>query len=458
MCVHRAGYFLADVGQDLRSMVLNNDNAYALQGRSFIGSAPPSVLVLKAGQKLKFYISVKNSAGEQSREQVANPPEVTVLAQCGPVAGVELCSYYTNDGICATEAASVEAMRVRWFRPQDVGNGGSNVAIPITIYEVQVSPQGVWGSEHMRLINFTRTISHSYDAQGFGKVVGLTKGDTVVARVRAYTDVGAGKWSNASEPLKVVGYPSPPVVLLAKSGTSGEQFIEVDWLGPVDTGDLRNDTVPIIDYQIQFSNESSFDVRFTRSASLALESSPANYRWDNDNSGHELVLGDEFFTRVRARNVVGYSQFSPVTAVYFIGLASKPLNALATRRPLSINITWSEPQSRGAGPRRDGQVIPLLGYEIVVSMGRQMSGAPSENGQPLVLSENRTTYAHPDSGDVREFRNFDGLRKGMVYYVYIRALNTAFDYEGKGGWSDGAYRMHRCFRMYVLLYRCRSSD
>ena len=26
----------------------------------------------------------------------------------------------------------------------------------------------------------------------------------------------------------------------------------------------------------------------------------------------------------------------------------------------------------------------------------------------------------------------------MVYYIYIRAQNTAFDYGGNGDWSDGA--------------------
>lgn len=76
--------------------------------------------------------------------------------------------------------------------------------------------------------------------------------------MRAYTQVGSGKWSNASAPLKVVGLPGFPNKVSAASGTSGESFIEVDWYLPQDTGDLRNDTVPIIDYQVQFSNENAF--------------------------------------------------------------------------------------------------------------------------------------------------------------------------------------------------------
>ena len=343
------GYFLEDIEKEVTSLMIDNTNSDTFVGRSFIGSAPPSVLKLKAGLKMKFYMTIKNSNGEQSRERISTPAEVTILDQCGPAIGVQLCSYYTSDGICATDMPLQQAMRVRWFRPSDVGNGESNVAISITTYEVQVLPQEAWDSDHVRTVNFTTTISHSYDAQGFGQVEGLTKGHTVVARVRAYTDVGAGKWSNASEPLKVVGFPVPPIVTFAKSGTSGEQFIEVDWVAPADTGDLRNDTVPIIDYQIQFSNESTFDAQLTRSASLSLENLPLKYRWDSDNSGHTFVMGNVYFTRVRARNVVGYSQFSPVKEVYFIGRASKPLDARATRKPLSINVTWQEPQSRGAG-------------------------------------------------------------------------------------------------------------
>ena len=45
---------------------------------------------------------------------------------------------------------------------------------------------------------------------------------------------------------------------------------QVDWSLPLDTGDLSNDAVPIIDYQIQFSNMSIFQPKHTRSASISL--------------------------------------------------------------------------------------------------------------------------------------------------------------------------------------------
>ena len=56
------------------------------------------------------------------------------------------------------------------------------------------------------------------------------------------------------------------------------------------------------------------------------------------------------------------------------------------------------------GPRGDGNLIPLLGYQVVVSMGKALSGMPSESGQPFSLSENRSVYAHPDSANFKEFR------------------------------------------------------
>lgn len=56
------------------------------------------------------------------------------------------------------------------------------------------------------------------------------------------------------------------------------------------------------------------------------------------------------------------------------------------------------------GPRGDGNLIPLLGYQVVVSMGKALSGMPSESGLPFSRSENRSVHAHPDSASLKEFR------------------------------------------------------
>ena len=87
-------------------------------------------------------------------------------------------------------------------------------------------------------------------------------------------------------------------------------------------------------------------------------------------------------------------------------------------------------------------MIPLLGYDVVVSIGDALSGAPSENGGTFTVSADRTNLRQADSGNARESRVVEALSKGVVYYVYIRAQNTAFDFQGNGDWS--AVEKHIC--------------
>ena len=110
--------------------------------------------------------SVSGANGEQSVEQKSNPEEITILDRCGQPSNVVLCPYAADDGLCATDKAKARcvrrcifgltvlvgldntnhifatycrAMRITWTRPEDLGSGDSNIAISITIYEIQVT-------------------------------------------------------------------------------------------------------------------------------------------------------------------------------------------------------------------------------------------------------------------------------------------------------------------------------
>jgi len=130
----------------------------------------------------------------------------------------------------------------------------------------------------------------------------------VIARVRAYTKVGPGDWSIASSPQKVLGVPGSVSNVLAASQPDnslvGGAFVEVIWLPPEDTGDTTDDDVSIVDYQVQISAVSNFNATTTVTGQ-SISGQIQNFRWTNANLGMTLILGQQYFTRIRARNVLG---------------------------------------------------------------------------------------------------------------------------------------------------------
>ena len=129
--------------------------------------------------------------------------------------------------------------------------------------------------------------------------------------MRAHTKVGPGDWSGASSPQKVIGVPGSVSNVLAVSqpdnSSVGGAFVEVIWLPPEDTGDSTDDDVPIVDYQVQISADSNFNattpVNFASGQSISGQIQ--KFRWTNANSGMTFILGKQYFTRIRARNVLG---------------------------------------------------------------------------------------------------------------------------------------------------------
>lgn len=130
----------------------------------------------------------------------------------------------------------------------------------------------------------------------------------MIARVRAYTKVGPGDWSSASSPQKVLGVPGSVSNVLAASQPDnslvGGAFVEVIWLPPEDTGDTTDDDVSIVDYQVQISAVSNFNATTTVTGQ-SISGQIQNFRWTNANLGMTLILGQQYFTRIRARNVLG---------------------------------------------------------------------------------------------------------------------------------------------------------
>ena len=115
---------------------------------------------------------------------------------------------------------------------------------------------------------------------------------------------------------------------------------------------------------------------------------------------------------------------------------------------MQLNISWAEPLDRGAS---QGVFTPVTGYDLVISMGPKLSGVPSANGMAVGASENITVIPLPDSGKKRESAVVENLVKGMSYFVYVRARNTAFDFKGNGPWSDGTNHSDVYVFVCVLL-------
>ena len=84
----------------------------------------------------------------------------------------------------------------------------------------------------------------------------------------------------------------------------GGAFVEVIWLPPEDTGDTTDDDVSIVDYQVQISAVSNFNATTTVTGQ-SISGQIQNFRWTNANLGMTLILGQQYFTRIRARNVLG---------------------------------------------------------------------------------------------------------------------------------------------------------
>jgi len=126
-------------------------------------------------------------------------------------------------------------------------------------------------------------------------------------------------------------------------------------------------------------------------------------------------------------------------------LQMHPLSVLKSMRTIlaglpfflcdQMNLTWDEPANRGGG---EGVFVPMSEYDVVISMGVSLAGLPSAHRQSFSVPEGRSYIRQIDSRNAKEYRMIQGLRKGMVYYVYIRARNSAIDTDGNSDWSDGA--------------------
>lgn len=64
----------------------------------------------------KYEQSINDNDGSSwSKEQLSEPPEITILDQCGPVGNVVLCSYFASDGLCATQSPAARYVGNRIF-------------------------------------------------------------------------------------------------------------------------------------------------------------------------------------------------------------------------------------------------------------------------------------------------------------------------------------------------------
>lgn len=164
------------------------------------------------------------------------------------------------------------------------------------------------------------------------------------------------------------------------------ESVLVAWYAPNDGGS------PILEFQVQYAINPSF-------TNAVLISSGKQGRYTVS-----VVMGQTAYFRVRARNAVGWGDWSPARSLWIPKEPNQPAAPnLVLHIPSNLYVWWGAPADNGAA---------ILGYEIeAVSSGDVRRGAT--NGDNFVW--------------------LNDLQRGRTYAVRVRAMNT----QGWSPWSPG---------------------
>ena len=274
-------------------------------------------------------------------------------------------------------AAGSAAIELTWTEP---ANGGS----AIIRYEIEWSANGVDGWQNLA----------SVAASGERKYTdaGPAPGEERHYRVRAVNGAtpGAGSWSAVRSARTGAVLPGAPA-LTARA--NGQDAIDLSWTEPANTGGAA-----ITGYELHVSTDGT---SYTRLVSRA--GSERGYTHGG------LMPGDERSYRLRARNSIGWGEWSePATATTLTGVPAAPGSFRAQANGAAeIRLSWTEPDDRG---------MPVSFYEL------DWSSNPSAAGWERLATLTGDKTAHIDAG----------LAGGTTRHYRIRARN----FNGAGQWSQ----------------------
>jgi hypothetical protein len=143
---------------------------------------------------------------------------------------------------------------------------------------------------------------------------------------------GKGVTSFSIALADVPGTPARP------AATIGDGFVTLEWLAAAANGS------PITDYVVQYSsNNGTTWTDFTDGVATATSAKVT-----------PLTNGTSYVFRVRAKNAVGESEWSPASSpVTPHGLPTAPLNLSVVAGNAKVSVTWDDPASTGGSPITD---------------------------------------------------------------------------------------------------------
>jgi len=269
----------------------------------------------------------------------------------------------STPGTPSSSSITATSVKISWSAPS---NGGATISGYDIRYSTSSSMSGA----------VTKTSSSTSIT-----LTGLTRYTTYYVQVRAKNSVGASSYSG-TETVKtartVPTAPGTPVV-----GTATSTTLPLTWSAPTDNG---GDTVD--SYTVQWSTSETFTA-----SSTATVTSPA-YTITN------LHPTTTYYVRVRATNVAGTGQYSPIRETSTVaGAPSIPLSVVVSSvESYSADMVWAEPTNDNGSE--------ITGYLVEWSTNNFSTVTGSET------IGNETVYY------------FEGLTRFTTYYARVRAINA----------------------------------
>jgi hypothetical protein len=257
--------------------------------------------------------------------------------------------------------------RFDWNPPSDTGGGS------IQSYYFQVATSS----------DFSYRVYSNADAGLAETATGLGGNNTYYARVRAENSAGPGPWSSTREFKTAPLPPDTPGGMGVDSITANSA--RMFWNTPPGNG------ASVTSYDVQVDETSSFGSPFWNKVSpTAVEVITG------------LTRATTYYGRVRAENSAGKSGWSSTKSWTTLAtLPGAPTNVNAINvTDSTATVTWTAPSDNGG---ESG-----LTYDVQYATNSSFSGATTQS-----------------SG------NLTGLTGGTLYYVRVRAKNSA----GAGPWS-----------------------
>lgn len=290
-------------------------------------------------------------------------------------------TYYT--GTSAARSVTIAStgsngVTVGWTPPSDLGGYSSSQVW----YDVWVATDA----------GITQNVKHITTGMGASSYTftGLIPGATYYALVRCTNNVSddAGTFSaNSNIPsVTVADVPGVPTSLAATAHANSAATL--DWVPPTDNGGSS-----IILYSIEYATDSAF----TAPSEFTTASTFINITG--------LTPGTLYYWRVRAKNSVGYGDWSATISAHQDTTPGAPTALAVTPSTDTSSVTWTAPSDNGG--------TAITGYELQYATDSAFTSPTSQTG-------GTTTSASVVS-----------LLPGTLYYWRVRGING----QGNGAWS-----------------------